>query len=153
MGRSPNDAPGSMGLRGMRLRLFTLVVCGLALFVSPSALAQPRTAKVVFDLSPRWNGFDGNVQNMMSAVQGRWNRILVESRTSAPSGTIVAVKFTMDSRGRMTNIVDVGSTSGEPGEQSCVTALTTSAPFGEWTGAMIEALGTSQELTVKFYYF
>ena len=66
--------------------------------------------------------------------------------------SMVTVKFTLDYHGKVTGIVDVGSTSNDQGEQSCLTAITLAQPFGAWTGDMIDVLGISQQLTFQFYY-
>jgi hypothetical protein len=136
----------------MNRRLLTALVFGLSLFASAEALAQQKPGKVVIDVSPKWDSYGAYLHKMMSGILGQWGRVLLDSKTTPPSGTFVAVKFTMDSKGRITRIIDVGSTSSAPGEQCCITAFTTSAPFGGWTDGMIATLGNSQELTVRFYY-
>jgi hypothetical protein len=102
--------------------------------------------------SAKWSAYGAYLHKMIEAIQIQWDRLLIESRTEPPSGTYVTVKFTMDSKGRVTEIIDVESTSTEQGKQSCLTAITMTAPFGDWTDDMIAVLGTSQELTFQFYY-
>jgi hypothetical protein len=58
----------------------------------------------------------------------------------------------MDLHGKITEILDVESTSSEQGKQSCVSSITLTAPYGDWTDDMIAVLGNSQELTFRFYY-
>jgi hypothetical protein len=67
-------------------------------------------------------------------------------------GTFVTVKFTMDLHGKITEMMGGENTSGEPGKQSCITAIAMAAPYGDWTDKMIDVLGRSQELTFRFYY-
>jgi hypothetical protein len=136
----------------MNRRLLKALVFGLSIFICAGAYAEQKPDKVVIDVSRNWDRYDAYVHKMMNAIQSQWKRILSDSKTAAPSGTFVAVKFTMDSKGRIKKILDVGSTSSEAGEQCCMTAVTMSAPFGDWTDGMVAALGTSQELTVRFYY-
>jgi hypothetical protein len=100
----------------------------------------------------KWSNYGAYLHKMMEAIQIQWDRILTESRTEPPSNTTVTVKFTMDSKGRVTEILDVESTSTEQGKQSCLTAITMTAPYGDWTDDMIAVLGNSQELTFQFYY-
>jgi hypothetical protein len=64
----------------------------------------------------------------------------------------VTVKFTMNSKGEITEILDVENTSTEQGKQSCLSAITLTAPYGQWTDDMIAILGNSQEMTFRFYY-
>jgi len=103
-------------------------------------------------VSAKWSNYGAYLHKMIEAIQIQWDRILIESRTEPPSNTYVTVKFTMDSKGRITEILDVESTSSEQGKQSCLTAITMTAPYGDWTDDMIAVLGTSQELTFQFYY-
>ena len=102
--------------------------------------------------SAKWSSYGAYLHKMMEAIQIQWDRILLDSRTEPPSGTYVTVKFTMDSKGKITEIVDVESTSSEQGKQSCISAITLTAPYGDWTDDMIAVLGNSQELTFMFYY-
>jgi hypothetical protein len=100
----------------------------------------------------RWSNYGAYLHKMLEAIQLQWERILIESQTEPPSGSYVTVKFTMDSKGRITEILDVENTSSEQGKQSCLSAITLTAPYGDWTDDMIAVLGNSQELTFRFYY-
>ncbi len=100
----------------------------------------------------KWSSYGAYLHKMMEAIQIQWERILIESRTEPPSGSYVTVKFTLDSKGKITEILDVESTSSEQGKASCVSAITNTAPYGDWSDDMIAILGNSQELTFRFYY-
>ncbi|HEY1765305.1 MAG TPA: hypothetical protein VGF85_10305 [Opitutaceae bacterium] len=102
--------------------------------------------------SAKWSSYGAYLHKMMEAIQVQWERILIESRTEPPSGTWVTVKFTLDKFGKITDISDVQTTSSEQGKASCVSAITNTAPYGEWSDDMIAILGDSQELTFRFYY-
>jgi hypothetical protein len=103
-------------------------------------------------VSAKWSAYGAYLHKMMEAIQIQWDRILIDSRTEPPSGTTVTIKFTMDLHGKITEIIDVENTSSEQGKQSCLTAITMTAPYGEWTDDMIAVLGNSQDLTFQFYY-
>jgi hypothetical protein len=100
----------------------------------------------------KWSSYGAYLHKMMEAIQIQWERILIESRTEPPSGSFVTVKFTLDKNGKITEILDVESTSSEQGKASCVSAITNTAPYGDWPDDMIAVLGDSQELTFRFYY-
>jgi hypothetical protein len=102
--------------------------------------------------SAKWSKYGEYLHKMMEAIQIQWDRILIDSRTEPPSGSYVTIKFTMDLHGKITEIIDVESTSSEQGKQSCLTAITMTAPYGDWSDDMIAVLGTSQQLTFRFYY-
>jgi hypothetical protein len=118
--------------------------------LTDSKIGPGGTNQVAFD--PKWGAYGTYLQGMLSGIQLQWDRILAGSRTGPPPNTAVTVKFTLDYHGRVTGIVDVGSTSSNEGEQSCLTAITLAEPFGTWTGDMISTLGISQQLTFQFYY-
>jgi hypothetical protein len=100
----------------------------------------------------KWSNYGAYLHKMLEAIQLQWERILVESQTEPPSGSYVPIKFTLDSKGKITEIIDVENTSSEQGKQSCLSAITLTAPYGDWTDDMIAVLGNSQELTFRFYY-
>jgi len=128
-------------------------------------LDHPHTRPAVFTENPmgtsnigpvaysaKWSKYGEYLHKMMEAIQIQWDRILIDSRTEPPSDTHVVIKFTMDLHGKITEIVSVESTSSEQGKQSCLTAITMTAPYGDWSDDMIAVLGTSQDLTFDFYY-
>ncbi len=134
-----------------RLRL-TVVACGISVLLAVTSFAQQKASKALISVSANWNIHDAYIHKMVNAIEGQWSRILNQSNTTPPAGTFVAVKFTMDSKGRITEILGVESTSSERGKDCCISALTNAAPYGAWTNEMIAALGTSQELTLGFSY-
>jgi hypothetical protein len=102
--------------------------------------------------SAKWSAYGAYLHKMIEAIQIQWDRILIDSHTEPPSGTTVTIKFTMDLHGKITEIIDVQNDSSEQGKQSCLTAITMTAPYGDWTEDMIAVLGNSQDLTFTFYY-
>jgi hypothetical protein len=102
--------------------------------------------------SAKWSAYGEYLHRMMEAIQIQWDRILIDSHTEPPSNTTVTVKFSIDTHGKISEILNVESTSSEQGKQSCISAITLTAPYGEWTPDMIAVLGDSQELTFQFYY-
>jgi hypothetical protein len=106
----------------------------------------------VVALSAKWSNYGAYIHKMLEAIQIQWDKIIEESATEPPSGTYVTVKFTIDSKGRITEIIDVATSSSEQGKESCISAITLTAPYGDWTDDMIAILGNSQEMAIKFYY-
>jgi len=103
---------------------------------------------------PRWKGFSEYLNKMMSAVQVEWDHIRITNKIYPKSGTPIAVKFVLNSKGEVTRIVNVDSTPGTPdvAGRTCVAAITAHAPYGDWTDEMIATLGADQEITLTFYY-
>jgi hypothetical protein len=63
------------------------------------------------------------------------------------------VKFRLDRTGSIAEIISVGpSTVADQASRACVSAITSRAPYGNWTDDMVQVLGESQELTFSFYY-
>jgi hypothetical protein len=100
----------------------------------------------------KWSSYGPYLSRMMEAVHGEWDRTLIDSRVAPPPGSHVTVKFTMDWKGYIREILDVESTSSDQGRQSCITAINMASPYGEWTDTMIATLGASQQLTLRFDY-
>jgi hypothetical protein len=125
---------------------------GISMVLAITSFAQQKAYKAAISVSANWNMHDAYIHKMVNSIEGQWSRILNQSKTTPPAGTFVAVKFTMDSKGRITEILGVEGTSSERGKDCCISALTNTAPYGAWTNEMIASLGTSQELTLRFSY-
>ena len=52
----------------------------------------------------KWSEYGAYLHKMLEAIQYQWDRILIESQTSLPPGSMVTVKFTIDSKGKITDI-------------------------------------------------
>jgi len=103
-------------------------------------------------IDARWSDYGQYLQQLIETVQIQWDRILIQSRIYPGSGTNVSVKFVLNERGEVARIVSVEGSSGEIGKQSCVSAITARAPYGEWSDDMKRVLGAEQEMTFTFYY-
>jgi len=103
-------------------------------------------------IDARWSDYGQYLQQLIETVQIQWDRILIQSRVYPGSGTNVSVKFVLNDRGEVSRIVSVEGSAGEIGRQSCVSAITSRAPYGEWSDDMKRVLGADQEMTFTFYY-
>jgi len=94
------------------------------------------------------------LQRFIESVQIQWEKILRESGVSPNSGTMVEVKFVLNSKGEISKIIHVNPSAGMPDAaiHACPAAIETPAPYGPWTDDMIATLGSEQELTFVFYY-
>jgi hypothetical protein len=113
---------------------------------------SPAISSAPFD--PRWSGFSGYLNKMTTAVQTEWDHIRITNNVYPKSGTLVTVKFVMNSKGMITRIVNVDTAPGTPdvAGRTCVAAITAHQPYGDWTDEMVATLGTDQEMTLSFYY-
>jgi hypothetical protein len=102
----------------------------------------------------RWSNYGVYLQRLIESVQIQWERILNQSAVSPNSGSTVEVKFTLNSRGEISKIIHVTPSAGtsDAATQACPSAITSRAPYGEWTDDMIAMLGNEQEFTFVFYY-
>jgi hypothetical protein len=101
----------------------------------------------------RWSKYGIYLQKMLETVQMQWEKMIGEGKTYPPLGSIVTVKFIMDSNGAITKVVSVeGGMSGPKAEGYCVAAITASSSFGKWSDDMVAVLGQQQEMTFAFYY-
>ncbi|MFA5265421.1 MAG: hypothetical protein WC378_16500 [Opitutaceae bacterium] len=100
----------------------------------------------------RWSSYGQYLQKMMEAVQAQWEKLL-QGRTYPASGSVVTVKFVMDSSGTITNVVSVdGGMAEQQAKGFCVAAIAEPSPYGKWSDDMVAVLGNSQEMTFVFYY-
>jgi hypothetical protein len=123
--------------------------------VRPAIFAENRvgTSNIgIAGFDSRWSNYGGYLQRMVDAVQMQFDRLNDESRIMPPTGTVVTVHFRMNKKGEITEILDSNSTGGSQAESLCKTAITTRAPYGEWTDDMVAMLGESQDFTWRFYY-
>lgn len=103
-------------------------------------------------LDARWSAYGQYLQELIETVQSQWDRILIQSKVYPGSGTKVIVSFILDDQGRVTRILGVDGSGNELAKQSCVSAITDRAPYGEWTEDMKSVLGEEQQMTFTFYY-
>ncbi|MCR6657015.1 MAG: hypothetical protein NVV63_14670 [Opitutus sp.] len=66
----------------------------------------------------RWSNYGQYLQRMIESVQIQWERILIESRVYPTSGTSVSVKFRINTKGEIYEIVSVEGTAGKQAEKS-----------------------------------
>lgn len=101
----------------------------------------------------RWSNYGTYLQKMIEAVQMAWDKINLQSKTFPAPGSIVTVKFVLNSEGSIARILSVsGGMSGAQAEGGCVAAITSPSPYGAWSDDMVAVLGQEQEMTFAFYY-
>ena len=101
----------------------------------------------------RWSNYGQYLQKMMESVQLQWEKILANGDTRPASGTVVTVKFIMDSTGSITKVINVeGNKAGQQAESYCVTAILCPSPYGKWSDDMVATLGERQEMSFAFFY-
>jgi hypothetical protein len=103
-------------------------------------------------IDAHWDPYAEYLQRMVETIQIEWYRILDTSQIQPPVGSTVSIRFRMNSRGQITEILNVNNTSNEQGKDACLSAITNRSPYGEWTAQMIATLGNQQDMTFTFYY-
>ena len=105
-------------------------------------------------LDSRFSNYGVYLKRLLEAVQLNWYAILDQSRISPASGSQVAVRFKLTSKGEVSAIIEIAPTPGtsEQGTRACARAITVGAPYGEWSDDMKQVLGDEQELAITFLY-
>lgn len=116
----------------------------------PPQFAAAQFAPMAVDA--KWTEYGTYLQPMIESVQKQWERLIVESKVTVKEGSIVTVKFIMNSRGEIARIVNVESTANDKAARACLSAITDRSPYGAWTEGMKAVLGEQQEMTFSFYY-
>lgn len=88
---------------------------------------------------------------MFDKIQFRWEKEL-EAKRYPGAGKSVTVTFIMDSSGEIRRIKAVDGDAGKAGEEACVTAITSDAPYGKWPADLRAAFGDEEEIKISFYY-
>src|SRR6185369_12964920 len=100
----------------------------------------------------KFNNYAAYLQLLVNTVALQWDRIVDQSSFYPERGTRVEVKFRLNSRGEIAEVISVTSNGNRDAQTSCVSAITARAPYGAWSADMIATLGESQALTFAFYY-
>lgn len=101
----------------------------------------------------RWSNYGEYLQKLIETVQLQWDKLVAQSRSYPTPGSVVTVKFIINTNGDISRVVSVESgLSGQQAERNCVSAITIPAPYGKWTEDMVAMLGEQQEMTFSFHY-
>ncbi|MDF3057362.1 MAG: hypothetical protein K0R17_1577 [Rariglobus sp.] len=100
----------------------------------------------------KWSAYGEYLQKFIESVDIQWQRIIEQSNIYPVAGTKVVVKFRMNSKGAIAEIVKVESSGGRAAQDACVSAIVAREPYGEWPEDMVAILGESQEITFTFHY-
>lgn len=103
-------------------------------------------------IDARWSEYGEYLHRMIDTVQIQWERLILQQSANPAIGSVVSVKFVMNSEGRISQIIAVDTTANETASRACVSAITDRAPYGAWTDDMRAVLGDKQEMTFTFHY-
>jgi len=123
--------------------------------VRPAILADNKngTANIgVAGFDAHWSKFGVYQQKLIETVQIQWEDLLERSKTHPPSGSKATVKFRLNSKGEISEIIDADGNGGTQFTSICTSAITDRAPYGPWSDDMLAILGDSWVLTFTFYY-
>lgn len=101
--------------------------------------------------SAKFSQYGLYLQKMFDTIEIQWNQIL-DTNSFTIRNKSVKVVFQLNKEGKIAKIVSVDGNAGNFGESACTTAITSRAPYGEWTPDMIAALDTTEEIAITFYY-
>jgi len=100
----------------------------------------------------KWSAYGEYMQKFVESVQIQWERIIDQSAVYPAAGTKVVVKFRMNAKGEIAEIISVESTGGRGAKDACASAIAARSPYGVWPEDMAGVLGESQEITFTFSY-
>lgn len=125
---------------------------GPSLFPAP---VPSRSANIgITAVDSRWSNYGVYLQRFIESVQIQWERILSEGGVYPNPGSIVEVKFVLNSKGEVSKILNVHPSAGtsDAATRACPAAIEARSPYGEWTDDMIAMLGNEQQMTFTFLY-
>lgn len=100
----------------------------------------------------KWSEYGEYHGRLVEAVQFQWENILIQSKIFPPDGSSVTVVFRLTDEGTIGEIIEVKGDAGALAERSCVSAITSRAPYGAWPHQMRAALGKDVKLTFVFHF-
>ena len=96
--------------------------------------------------------FGKYLQEVINAVEIRWERILESGRVFPRASTHVDVTFRLDAQGQVLEILKVEGDADTIGTNAALNAIRDAGPYRPWTKEMIAELGTAQTIHFSFYY-
>ena len=110
-----------------------------------------RLGRVAIDA--KFSEFGEYQQRMLEAISTQWRLLARHSNfVFHDTGSRVTIVFELTKEGRVENLTVKETSSTRPAMLLCKDAILSRAPFGLWTEAMVAALGTSDTVTITFYY-
>ncbi len=100
----------------------------------------------------KWSAYGEYLQRLDEIVEIQWHRLMGPGFVLPPPGTKVNVRFRLNSRGEVSEVLAVTGNARLDTQSVCVGAITDRSPYGPWPADMVAMLGESQELTFSFYY-
>lgn len=105
-------------------------------------------------VNSRFSEFGAYQQRMIEAISRQWYLLGSKYDLASAIGSKVQVEFKLNPKGEITRIKTLFSTSTQVGTNLCEMAITTTAPYGEWTEEMLVTFGSQdQNVSIMFYYY
>ena len=95
------------------------------------------------------------VQQMLQSIEAQWGQLVKGSRNYIIKDHLqqsYTYEFILEANGRIKSLVSLGSDNGSLASDLCRQAISSRAPFGNWTNEMIQEIGNSDTITIKFRY-
>ena len=95
------------------------------------------------------------VQQMLQSIEAQWGQLVKGSRNYIIKDHLqqsYTYEFILEANGRIKSLVSLGSDNGSLASDLCRQAISSRAPFGNWTNEMIQQIGNSDTITIKFRY-
>jgi len=131
--------------------LIRLILAGASIGLAARCGAAPRTnLELSIEANPRFRQFGIYLSALSHRVLQGWQG-LGRAATAGCRGE-AAVTFRIDAKGEVAEILKSEGSAGEPGIGRAVALLKGRAPFGRWSREMVDVLGESQVITLRFHY-
>lgn len=114
--------------------------------------ASSRVGAIAVDA--KFDKFGAYLQRMIEAIDLQWQLMVRQSLQTvmAEMGSRVVVQYTINQDGEVVHMEVLFSSASRTATAICVDAIQSRAPFGVWTEEMVRTLGTSQKVTITYYF-
>lgn len=128
----------------------------LSMRIPAGPLADNRTRASMqgtIAVDSRFSEFGAYQQRMIEAISRQWNLLGSQYDLNTAVNTTVIIEYSIDRTGALASISVLYSNSTNTGRGLCEQSILTTAPYGEWTGEMVSALGgQNQDVRITFHY-
>jgi len=103
-------------------------------------------------INSRLTEFGVYLDRVLEMIDRRWRQLSYDTRSISLNGNWVTIRFMITREGSVTDLKVIESGVGRWEEIMSVDSIKDPAPYPRWTPEMIAALGTEEEITIKYIY-
>ncbi len=104
----------------------------------------------------RFHPYGVYVQEMLQAIEEQWGQLVRGSLPYLGKAALpgrISLQFTLEMNGRIRSLIRIDQEGNSLASDLCRQAISSRAPFGEWSEEMKKDFGSSDLVTIHFSYY